>query len=104
MLFEWDEAKNQANVKKHGIDFETAKRVFDRPALTWPDRRRNYSEDRFVSIGQVEDEALIVVAHTPREGNIRLISARPASRSERQVYHEQIQQASDAGPDSGHEG
>ena len=62
MEFDWDEAKNQANIRKHGVSFATAKRIFDRPVLTWHDRRRNYGEDRYVSIGQVE-HALIVVAH-----------------------------------------
>ena len=89
MVFEWDEAKNQANVRKHGVSFETARRIFDGPVLTWPDNRRDYSEDRYVSIGQVA-ATLIVVAHTDREGHARLISARPASRKERQAYHEQV--------------
>jgi uncharacterized DUF497 family protein len=63
-----------------------------RPAwLTSPDRRKNYGEDRYVSIGQVGHAALIVVAHTRRDGRIRLISARPASRKERQKYHEELQ-------------
>jgi len=91
MEFEWDEDKNQANIQKHGVSFEMAKRIFDRPVLTSPDRRKGYGEDRYVSIGQVEQAALIVVAHTHRDGRTRLISARPASRKERQMYHERIQ-------------
>ena len=90
MEFEWDEAKNQANIRKHGVSFEIAKRIFDRPLLTSPDRRKNYGEDRYVSIGQAGHAALIVVTHTGRHGRIRLISARPASRKERKRYHEQI--------------
>ena len=89
--FEWDEAKNQANIREHGISFEMAKRIFDRPVLASPDRRKNYGEDRYVSIGQAGYTALIVVAYTRRDGRIRLISARPASRKERQIYHEQVQ-------------
>ena len=91
MEFEWDEAKNQANIRQHGVSFEIAKHIFDRRVLTSPDRRKNYGEDRYVSIGQVGHAALIVVAHTRRDGRIRLISARPASRKERQKYHEKIQ-------------
>ena len=53
MAFEWDAAKNQANIRKHGVSFETAQRIFEGPILTWFDDR------------------------------IRLISARPASRKER---------------------
>ena len=89
MTFEWDEAKNQANVRKHGVDFETAKRIFDGPVVTGIDQRKDYGEDRSITIGRVE-RALIVVAHTHREGRVRLISARPASRKEKQTYHERI--------------
>ncbi|MDE0107325.1 MAG: BrnT family toxin [Bryobacterales bacterium] len=91
MEFEWDEAKNQANIRKHGVSFEIARRVFDCPLLTSRDHRKDYGEDRYVSIGQVGDEALIVITHTRREGRIRLISARPASRKERQRYRDEIQ-------------
>lgn len=90
MPFEWDEVKNQVNIRKHGVSFETAKRIFEGPRVTRIDRRKDYGEDHYTSIGQVEPVALIVVAHTNRNGRIRLISARPASRKERQAYHEQI--------------
>jgi len=89
MEFEWDEAKNQTNIRKHGIGFDTAKRIFEGTVATSPDRRRDYGEERRISIGRVEPGALIVVAHTERSGRTRLISARPASRKERRVYHEQ---------------
>ena len=89
MEFEWDEVKNQANIRKHGVSFDTAKRIFEGPRVTWPVQRKDYGEDRHISLGRVE-QALIVVAHTDRDGRIRLISARPASRKERQVYHERI--------------
>lgn len=90
MQFEWDEVKNQSNIHKHGVSFETAKRIFEGPVVTWIDQRKDYGEVRSISIGQVEPVALIVVAHTTRNGRIRLISARPASRKERKAYHEQI--------------
>lgn len=89
MAFEWDEAKNRANTIKHGIDFETAQRIFDGPVLTRRDRRRDYGEERHVSIGRV-DAAVIVVAHTVRSERTRLISARSASRRERRAWHESI--------------
>ncbi len=88
MEYEWDEAKNRANIRKHGIDFETARRIFDGPALSRRDSRRDYREDRHVSVGRVGDAALVVVTHTERGGRIRLISARPASRRERQAWHD----------------
>ena len=96
MEFEWDEIKDRANVAKHGIDFETAKRIFDGPVLTWPDRRRDYGEERYIGIGRVEG-AMIVVAYTVRDRRLRLISARPASRKERQAYNERLRKAPDAG-------
>ena len=89
MSFEWDEAKNQANIRKHGVSFETARRTFDGPVLTWVDERMDYGEVRHVSIGKVGN-AVVVVAHTDRDGRMRLISARPASRKERQAYHERV--------------
>ena len=81
MTFEWDGAKNRANAINHGIDFETARRIFDGPVLTRRDQRRDYRDERYVSLGRVE-EAVIVVAHTTRGANVRLISTRPASRGE----------------------
>ncbi len=90
MEFEWDEAKNQTNIRKHGVSFETARRIFESSVLTWLDDRRDYGEDRYVSIGRVGRAARIVVAHIQRDGRTRLISARPASRKERQAYDERI--------------
>ena len=84
MEFEWDEAKNRTNIRKHGIGFDTAKRIFEERVTTSPDRRRDYGEDRHISIGRVKPGVLIVVAHTERHGRIRLISARPASRKEKE--------------------
>lgn len=90
MKFEWDEAKNQSNIRNHGISFELAQRIFAGPVLTWLDDREDYGEDRFISIGAIDGVALIVVVHTDREGQVRLISARAAARRERQTYYEQI--------------
>ena len=96
MEFEWDEAKDRANVAKHGIDFETARRIFDDPLLTRPDLRRDYGEERYTGIGRVE-AATVVVAYTVRGRRLRLISARPASRKERQAYNERLHKTPDAG-------
>ena len=90
MEFEWDEPKNQANIRKHGVSFETASRIFDRSVLTRRDHRKDYGEARYVSIGELDNGALVVVAHTDRAGSTRLISARPASRKERHAYHEKL--------------
>ena len=89
MTFEWNAPKNQVNIQKHGVSFESARRIFEGPVLTWLDTRLDYGEDRHISIGQAEMGALLVVAHTRRNERTRLISARPASRKERQAYHDQ---------------
>ncbi len=55
MDFEWDEAKNQQNIAKHGIDFENAKHIFDKPVLLRLDDRRNYGENRFIATGAMKE-------------------------------------------------
>lgn len=87
--FEWDEAKNRSNIRKHGIDFDIAKRVFGRRVITEIDERRDYGEVRYRSIGAVQGKTM-VVTHTERFDRTRIISARPASRKERRKYHEKI--------------
>ena len=88
MDFEWDETKDQTNIYKHGVSFDTARRIFEGPVLSWLDVRFDYGEDRYISVGSVGTGAVLVVAYTQRNRSIRLISARPASRKERQAYHE----------------
>ena len=87
--FEWDEAKNQSNIRKHGIDFDIAKRVFGGMIVTEIDGRKDYGEVRYRGIGTVQGKAM-VVTYTERFGRTRIISARPASRKERRKYHEKI--------------
>ena len=52
MTFEWDTAKNQTNIRKHGVSFETAQRIFEGSVLTWFDDRKDYGEDRYISVGK----------------------------------------------------
>lgn len=89
--FEWDEVKNEANVRKHGIKFEQAQLIFDGPTLDVVDSRYDYGETRMISLGLLEGVVVLSVAHTDREGRIRLISARKASRKERMIYYGSIQ-------------
>jgi uncharacterized DUF497 family protein len=72
--FEWDEKKRTLVLEGRGVDFVDAALIFENWVLTKPDRRRDYSEERFVSIGMV-DEHCYVVVHAPRGQNIRIISA-----------------------------
>lgn len=87
MGYQWDPAKNAANVEKHGIDFDYAIRAFDGPIVEWPDLRRDYGEPRMLMVGEVGGR-LITIAFTFRSGDLRIISARRASRSERRTYRQ----------------
>jgi len=87
--FEWHHAKARANLAKHGIDFQTAQKVFsDRLMVEVLDDTEDYGEDRFLVIGMVEGQLLSVI-YTPRQGRYRLISARRATRDEQDHYFTQ---------------
>src|SRR5437879_643862 len=91
---EWDEEKNEANRAKHGIDFETAKLVFEDPyCITFVERIIG-GEQRWHALGWIEDVITAVVVHTYREEGsdelIRIISARGATRKEKKLYVETI--------------
>jgi hypothetical protein len=89
-MYEWDDTKNPINITKHGVSFSLAQRIFDGPVLTVRDQRKDYGETRGVSIGMVDGIAVLTVVHTDRRGNVRIISARPASERERRRYEEAI--------------
>jgi uncharacterized DUF497 family protein len=85
--FEWDPAKNEANRAKHGIGFEEAATVFgDRSALSWEDTAHSIEEFRTLTLGYTDRGRLTIVAHTERGERIRIITARLASRPERDLY------------------
>jgi hypothetical protein len=87
--FEWDRTKARSNLWAHGVSFEEATTVFtDSFSLTIPDPDHSLEEDRFVILGQSETGALLVVVHSERQGRIRIISARQATRHERVTYEE----------------
>ena len=89
-LFEWDEDKAKANLRKHGVSFEEAQTVFTDPlAMTIPDPDHSIDEARFIIIGESDKKRILVVAHTERKKKIRLISARKAARAERKKYEEE---------------
>ena len=89
-MFEWDDAKSTVNVAKHGVSFQLARRIFDGPVLTVRDDREDYGEVREISIGSIDNIAVLTVVHTYRQGKVRIISARPASERERRRYEEAI--------------
>lgn len=71
--FEWDDAKRQANIKKHGLDFEGIQELFAGDVATVEDERFEYGETRYISIGMWRGK-VVVVAHTESETVIRIIS------------------------------
>ena len=88
MEFEWDENKRLANLAKHKIDFVKVRVVFNDPnRLEKVDNRKDYGEVRASTIGKLEDEVIVLVVHTDRNGKIRIISARQAKRKERSLYY-----------------
>ena len=90
MEFEWDTGKAEQNIAKHGVPFEYAAQVFlDPHRLDSADERRDYSEERRLTLGKIE-RRLFVVAYTLRGELIRLISARKAEPKERRSYEERI--------------
>jgi uncharacterized DUF497 family protein len=88
--FEWDTTKNKSNLDKHGVDFNQAKEVFkDENKIETPDNRKDYGEQRFKIIGLAIDLILSVI-YTMRGTVIRIISARAASKKERDDYYKNI--------------
>ena len=93
MEFEWDEAKNQINKKKHGISFEEVEAVFsDVSAILFDDPDHSETEDRFLIIGMSDKKGVCIVSHCYRgkDEKIRIISARKATKTECNVYREGI--------------
>ncbi len=87
MKFQWDSDKASSNVRKHSVSFEEAVTVFGDPlAITISDPDHSVGEFRFLTTGQSRLQRLLVVSHIEREGEVRLISARLATRQERRSY------------------
>ncbi|PSR16193.1 hypothetical protein C8255_19145 [filamentous cyanobacterium CCP3] len=84
MQFEWDEAKNLENIRKHEIDFADVPEMFEGPMLVELDDRLDYGEDRWLGIGLLGNGVAVVVWTERQNDVIRLISARRANRHERQ--------------------
>ena len=90
MKFEWDSAKNEVNIKKHGIDFKEAESVFeDEMALIFFDDKHSFDEDRFIIIGISRKLRELTVCHCHRNGDdiTRIISARRATKIETELYN-----------------
>ena len=89
LQFEWDDRKARTNQAKHAVSFGEAATVFaDARSLTIPDPAHSKVEDRFIILGRSHRSRLLVVVYTERGDKVRLISARRASRNEREQYEE----------------
>ncbi len=87
--FEWDPAKAATNRRRHGVSFEEAATTFQDPlARIHADPGHSASERREILVGHSSQQRLLLVSFTDRGSNIRLISARPATRRERRDYEE----------------
>lgn len=89
LTFEWDEKKAKENLAKHGVRFEEGKTIFNDPFLwTFPDPEHSTVEQRYLNIGYSSKRRILLVCHTERSANIRIISCRKATASERKAYEE----------------
>lgn len=87
MDFEWDSQKAGINNKKHGVSFDEASTVFgDYLSLTYPDSEHSIQEERYIIIGLSSNNRILVISHTQRGESIRIISARQATKRERDFY------------------
>jgi len=92
--FEWEDSKAESNLAKHGVDFMDAMSVLLDPlAMTRFDDEHSDDEERWVSVGRTGNNQLLLVVHTfsatgPNTALVRLISARPATRREREQYEQ----------------
>ena len=90
LIFEWDDAKNKINLKKHGVSFEEAQTVFfDDNAIEFDDPDHSLDEERYLLLGFSQRLKILVVCHCYRDSDsiIRIISARKATKKEQKAYY-----------------
>ena len=89
MNFEWDQTKAERNLGKHGVSFDEAASAFEDPLyLDFFDPEHSEEEHRYIRVGCSAQGRILLISYTERQGMLRLISARPATRKERQAYEE----------------
>ncbi len=88
MQYEWDENKNRLNLEKHGLDFSLVEVIFNYLHITKIDNRKDYGEQRFLTMGTIGLYGrAVIVAHTLRNNKIRVISIRKANRREQAIMN-----------------
>ena len=91
--FEWDNNKASSNMKKHdGLTFEMAEEVFEDPFAIekYDEINLTIEEDRFIVLGRIKNQLVVVTVYTPKNGKRRIISARYATSNERRLYYGQF--------------
>lgn len=90
MNIEYDSKKRQAALDERGLDFEDAPAVFNGPRrITWEDMRKEYEERRKITMGELAGR-LVIIVHTKRGDNIRIISMRKANEREQRWFEKQF--------------
>ena len=89
--FEWDEAKNRSNIRKHGFDFHDAEELFRGLVLVRPDTDEDYGEERWLGIGLIRGSVAFVAFAERPPNTVRIISLRKADHEEREQYEKAIQ-------------
>ena len=96
IFFEWNNEKEKRNIKKHKISFKQATFVFEDPKmLSIPDLEHSEKEERWLTIGIIENKFLVVISHTIKfisdeNITIRIISARKVTKKEEKQYNTEI--------------
>jgi uncharacterized DUF497 family protein len=89
MKIVWDESKRRTNLRKHGFDFADAAQAFSGITCTFEDKRFDYSEQRFTTLGMLKD-IIVVMVHTETARELRIISMRKATRHEQTLYFQNL--------------
>jgi uncharacterized DUF497 family protein len=87
MNFTWHESKRKANLKKHGLDFADAEKVFAGPMAVFEDSRDDYGEQRMIGIGLL-DGLMVLIVHVESDETIRIISMRKADSDETTLFYQ----------------
>jgi uncharacterized protein len=90
MIFEWDESKNRANIRKHGFDFADAEEMFSGLLIVDSDTREDCGEMRWNGVGVIRGRTAYVVFTEPDQETVRIISLRKATPREREEYEKAI--------------
>ena len=90
-MVQWDPSKARKNLEKHDVSFVEGASVFDDSfSITVDDRSHSIGESRFLTIGYSDRNRILVVVHTDRDDEIRIISVRPANTKERKIYEQDL--------------